>query len=356
MAPEHYNLEDMPKSEVVTIQYLRAVAAIGVVIFHIGEVFHFHLQFGATGVDVFFVVSGFIMWMVSRQREASASKFVKKRLVRIVPLYWLVTIFLATCAHLRPNLFPLDHPSTGHVLLSLLFLPHLGPDGELYPMVTQGWTLNYEMFFYFLFAVTLARFRKYQFYALTALLLGSILCGYLIHPSSPAGEAYTSPLLMEFLAGIYICRAWLDKTVLSRKAAWTAIAMGVAGITATYVLNAPLPRVIGSGVPAALIVLGAVSLEGRKSVPKIAVLKMLGDASYSIYLTHWFAWVAVSIGVAKLGGSLSLATYCVTICAAIIGGMATYVFVERPTSKFIARIADHPGKRIDKKLPWNIKH
>jgi exopolysaccharide production protein ExoZ len=193
------------RSEIMTIQYLRGVAAIGVVLLHIGECLHLHLQFGAAGVDLFFVISGFIMWMVSRQTEATPSTFVKKRLLRIVPLYWLVTIFLATCARLRPNLFPLDHPVTGHVPLSLLIIPHLAPDGTLYPVVGQGWTLNYEMFFYFLFAVTLAWSRTYQFYALNALLLGCILCGYLIHPSSPIGEAYTSPLLMEFFAGTYIC-------------------------------------------------------------------------------------------------------------------------------------------------------
>ena len=292
----------MRQSELMSIQYLRAIAAIGVVIYHIGELFARSYNFGGVGVDLFFVISGFIMWMVSRQREASPATFVKKRLLRIVPMYWSVTIFLAACAHLRPNLFPLDHPDISHVLLSLLFIPHPRPvDGSLLPLVSQGWTLNYEMFFYFLFALTLAWPRKYQFYALNAFILGCVSSGCILHPSSPVGLTYTSPLLIEFLAGIYICRAWVNKTVLSTKTAWTAIAMGVAGILATFVLYAPLPRFIGSGVPAAFIVLGAVSLESRGVILRLHWMKLLGDASYSIYLTHWLSSLAVSIIVGAPG-------------------------------------------------------
>lgn len=326
------------QSEIMSIQYLRAVAAIGVVIYHIGLLYSHMYTFGVTGVDLFFVISGFIMWMVSRKREASPATFVKKRLLRIVPMYWLITIFLATCAHLRPNLFPLDHPTTSHVLLSLLFIPHPAPiDGNILPLVSPGWTLNYEMFFYFLFAVTLAWARTYQFFVLNVLILGCVISGYLVHPSSPVGQAYTSPLLMEFLAGIYICRAWLNGTILSKTTALTAIALGVAGITAIYALHTQLPHCIGSGVPAALIVLGAVSLESRGVILNIRWLKVLGDASYSIYLTHWLAGLAISIIVAHLGGRLSPPIYLVSICAAIIGGVLAYVCVEIPMNRLLAK-------------------
>jgi exopolysaccharide production protein ExoZ len=328
------------RPELISIQYLRAVAAIAVVFYHIGSIFHLDLEFCGAAVDVFFVISGFIMWMVTRQKEASPSIFLKKRLLRIVPLYWLVTISLATCATLRPNLFPVDHPALGHVVLSLFFVPHLTPDGNLRPLVGQGWTLNYEMFFYFLFTMTMAAFRTYQFYVMNIILLACVVCGYLTHASSPAGIVYTSPLLMEFLAGIYICRAWLNNTVLSRATAWTAIALGIAGIMATfgaYVAHWPLPRIIGWGVPSALIVLGAVSLESRNRCPNIGWLKILGDASYSIYLTHYLVWLAVSIAVAKLGGSLSPAIYLVTICAATLGGVVTHVVVEKPMGRLLAR-------------------
>jgi exopolysaccharide production protein ExoZ len=351
---EDYDKGQMARhSEVLTIQYLRAVAAIAVVIFHIGLVLHLNLAFGAAGVDLFFVISGFIMWMVTRQRKATPLKFIRKRLLRIVPLYWLVTIFVAACASFRPNLFPLNHPTFQHILLSLLFIPHLSPDGGLFPLLNQGWTLNYEMFFYFLFALTLAGSRKYQFYALSAVLVGFLLCGYLVHPLSPIeetytppGETYTSPLLMEFLAGVYICRAWHDDKVLSRTTAWVAIALGVAGIGLTYCLRSELPRVIGWGIPAALIVAGAVSLEAAMTIRRIGFLKLLGDASYSIYLTHGLSWVAVSIAVVRLGGGnpygpqiypITVCAAVVAACAAVVGGIATYVFIEKPMGRLLSR-------------------
>ena len=168
-----------------------------------------------------------------------------------MPLYWLVTLFLTSFPRSwHPKLFPLDHPARLTCAGVTVIHPHLAPDGKSYPMVLQGWTLNYEMFFYVLFAVTLAWFRTCQFYALNALLLGCVLCGYLTHATSPAGVTYTSPLLMEFLAGIHICRAWQNNTLLSTTTSWTAIAIGVAGISVHDYFNFSLPRVLGSGVPA----------------------------------------------------------------------------------------------------------
>jgi exopolysaccharide production protein ExoZ len=104
-------------------------------------------------------------------------------------------------------------------------------------------------------------------------------------------------------------------------------------------------------VPAALIVFGAVSLESGNTVPTIRVLKILGDASYSIYMTHWFAWLAVSIVVAKLGGSLSLAIYFATIFVAIILGVATYVCVEQPMGRFLSRILATPASAAGMHTP-----
>src|SRR2546430_156431 len=118
------------------------------------------------------------------------------------------------------------------------------------------------------------------------------------HPSvTPAKLAYnglswsqspslfaTSPLLIEFLAGIYICRAWLANRVFGQKCAWIAVALGLASIAAKDFLDIQLPRVINSGLPATLIVFGAVSLERGNHVVEIRWLKYLGDSSYSIYL------------------------------------------------------------------------
>lgn len=328
--------EDRSNPEVLTIQYLRGVAAIVVVIFHIGQIFNHQYSFGATGVDIFFVISGFIMWMVSRKREVTPLIFIKKRLLRIVPLYWLIILIMVAGSLLRPNLFPQDHPTVKHVLLSIVFIPHFAPNGDIFPMVGQGWTLDFEMFFYLLFAISIAYFRKHQFYMLNAILLGSVVFGYFIPLHSPMGRVYTSPLLLEFLAGIYICQAWLNDKVLGTKFALLAIIFAVLGIIAVHSLGSPFPRFINYGIPAVLIVFGAVSLESKNTFPKIRLLKLLGDASYSIYLTHYLSWLVVSIILAKLSIGLNDATYLLTIFAAIIGGVLTYMYIEKPLSKFLS--------------------
>ncbi len=327
------HISDVKSSpEVLSIQYLRAIGAIMVVVYHIGQIFGHDYLFGAAGVDIFFVISGFIMWMISRKKEATPSIFIKKRLLRIVPLYWLVTLTLVTGALLRPNLFPLDHPTVTHVYLSLLFIPHIDPSGNVFPMITQGWTLNYEMFFYLIFSTSMVCSRKYQLYVLNTILLGCVIFGYFITLNSPIGKAYTSPLLLEFLAGIYICQAWLNNKILSIKTAYVALALGISVIVASYLifLTSPPPRLIVAGIPAVLIVSGAVSLEKRKKFPKIGLLKLLGDASYSIYLTHFLSWLAISIILAKLNIGLNTTVYILTIFVCIIGGVITYVCIEKP--------------------------
>jgi exopolysaccharide production protein ExoZ len=307
-----------------------------VVVFHIGEIFGHTYSFGANGVDVFFVISGFIMCMVTQNKEVSINMFLLKRVIRIVPLYWILTVSMAICAWLRPNLFPLDNPHFSHVILSMLFVPHEAPDGRVAPLITQGWTLNYEMFFYLVFATTLALNTAYRTIVLSIILVGLVCYGYLGTENSPIAITYTSPLLLEFLAGVYICRAWLNDTVLGKGNALIAIGMGVTCIAAAYCYKNHLPREIVSGIPAILIVFGAVSLERANFVPKVKTLKLLGDASYSIYLTHYLSWLVVSIVVAHLGIRLGQPIYGVTVLCGISLGVAVYYFIEKPISKLLS--------------------
>ena len=143
---------------VVPIQILRAVAAIAVVVSHAAQnldrfaiapnTSHFFVS-GAAGVDLFFVISGFVMVYASEPLFGSASgavTFLYHRIVRIVPLYWLATTFYVIVAVLLPGLGTAYPIRT--VAASFLFIPTLLPDGGIHPVVLQGWTLNYEMLFY----------------------------------------------------------------------------------------------------------------------------------------------------------------------------------------------------------------
>ncbi len=107
------------------IQYLRAVAALGVVVFHAAERTGTHFAIGAAGVDIFFVISGFIMWVLAGTRTTTPAAFLRERIERIVPLYWIVTGVMIQGALF--GLFPNLQLTPGYVLSSLFFIPAARP-------------------------------------------------------------------------------------------------------------------------------------------------------------------------------------------------------------------------------------
>jgi exopolysaccharide production protein ExoZ len=126
-----------------SIQYLRAVAALAVVLYHAGGLRHGDtFAVGAAGVDIFFVISGFVMWSTSSAHPQSAREFFIRRLARVAPMYWLLTLLLVAGALLVPAAFPRLKLETFHTTLSLLFIPARSPvnDQLLWPVLVQGWT------------------------------------------------------------------------------------------------------------------------------------------------------------------------------------------------------------------------
>src|SRR5262249_39672775 len=131
-----------------SLQALRAVAALSVVLYHIDFIGR-----GAFGVDIFFVLSGFIICHVT---AADRQHFLLKRLIRIVPLYWARTLVVCALALAAPRLLQTTSDSWMGLLKSLFFIPYEKESGRVYPVLFLGWTLNYEMFFYVVFSIALA--------------------------------------------------------------------------------------------------------------------------------------------------------------------------------------------------------
>src|SRR5262245_45669982 len=150
-------------SKLVLIQMLRALAALAIVFYHAQyDAETLAARFGlayqpsslmpwSAGVDVFFVISGFIMVHTSRKLFATAEGsrvFLGRRIARIIPIYWLLTTLYAALALLAPAVLNNDAPSLGEIVKSYLFIPFARPNGQIHPVLLLGWTLNYEMFFY----------------------------------------------------------------------------------------------------------------------------------------------------------------------------------------------------------------
>lgn len=321
------------------IQYLRAVAALGVVVFHAAERTGAHFAIGAAGVDIFFVVSGFIMWVIASDRSPSPSAFLRDRIERIAPLYWIATGVMVAGA--LAGLFPNMRLTAWHVFSSLSFIPSRSPStGEIWPVLVQGWTLNYEMFFYALFAMALFLPAKRRLVVLAAAFLGLVAAGWLAAPETPVFKTWTDPLLLEFLLGIGIGKAWLDGALPSPGIGAALIAVAIGGfafVGVTYVGFMPLVL----GPLAAALVGGVLTFERHARIPSFRPASYLGDASYSIYL-----WHAMAISVAaKLGSVLLLPkpiVFGIAIVSGVAVGVAAHEILEKPIAAFLK---DRRGRR-----------
>lgn len=141
------------REKFLTIQYLRGLAAALVLASHalLYPLVEPDLGFGRLGwlgVILFFVISGFIMVTVTGESRFSARDFLRRRFIRVVPMYWAATLIAALLALAVPHLFKTTVYDTGEVVLSLLFIPFYNPaSGGIHPLYKLGWTLNYEVFF-----------------------------------------------------------------------------------------------------------------------------------------------------------------------------------------------------------------
>jgi exopolysaccharide production protein ExoZ len=321
------------RSDFLSIQYLRGLAALGVLLYHASLRAGGAFGAGAAGVDVFFVISGFIMWTVSARRAAGPVDFLLRRAGRIAPLYWTVTLLVVGLDLLRPSLFPNMRLDPPHVILSLLFLPHRDPMGDIAPVIVPGWTLNYECFFYIVFALTLILPAGRRAWTLTAALGGLCLLGlFLPRGRWAAVDTYCDPLVLEFVAGAWLAKAAAGGRLGSSAAALAAIGAGVVILAVVAVTGADVrgwARLLYWGLPALLLVWGALSLEGAGRTPVLAPLKLLGDASYSIYLAHGLALSLAFKLIVGLGLPFA-AQLAVAAPFGVLAGLACYQLVERP--------------------------
>ena len=310
-----------PPKTLRSIQYLRGMAALAVAAMHTGWTYS---GIGAAGVDVFFVISGFIMVHVSG-REPQPGAFLRARALRIVPLYWLVT---AVALAVRQDA---DLP---RVLSSLAFWPHAGFDGRDYPVVIQGWTLDFEVFFYLCFAGSLLLPPARRLVALTAAFAGLILAGLALHPSNVAVKAYTSPMLLEFLAGAWLCWAWQREWIPSGWRGAMLAGVGVVAFAVQVHMEPSAWQCVTWGLPALLVVAGALGVEAGNRLPRIPGLLALGNASYALYLTHLLVQRPLLGVLHPLPAPIALP---IMLAVCVAAALATHWWVERPLTRMMHR-------------------
>jgi exopolysaccharide production protein ExoZ len=273
--------------KLVGVQYLRAFAAIAVLLYHVGEQYKLPFEIGAAGVDIFFVISGFIIWSTTSNSAVSMQDYFWKRLTRVLPLYWIVSGVTFASVSAKPAFFHDHDASLQNLFRSLVLLPRL-KDGEFHPVVLQGWTLSYEMFFYCLLGALMAVGIRWRLIGTCATLLVFVGIGRVFDLGYFG--AFAAPIILEFAAGVLIAYA-ANELKFSLSVSAMALLLAIVGFVASETLVVNWPRVLKWGVPAALLVIAAVGLEPWLRKHPVRVLVYFGDASYSIYL--WHAWIGV---------------------------------------------------------------
>ncbi|EIZ78463.1 capsular polysaccharide biosynthesis O-acetyl transferase [Novosphingobium sp. Rr 2-17] len=350
---------------IANIQVLRAVAALAVVVFHarnltpIGSWVSF--DFGNAGVDIFFVMSGFIIAHVTnRSTPLTVRSFLVRRAVRVVPLYWLLTLCVFTGGLIAPGLAGTGGvPVFADLIRSLAFVPYWNQAGAMLPVLFMGWTLNYEVFFYFAFALALPiRRGRLRLLAISLVLVALVLAGRLWHPASAPLVTYTDPLLMEFVAGMWLSQLYAAMPPRANPrpvllSAVVALATGFAVILFKDDLWPHAPRILAWGAPAVLIVGTALALDRLGLKLSSQPLMLLGDASYSLYLTHPLVIKAVTLvyrrlDIASSGVHLVMMLAACALC--IIVAVLVHLFIERPLMNALRRLL-LPQPAPSKKLP-----
>ncbi|WP_321948525.1 acyltransferase [Paraburkholderia sp. J10-1] len=350
----------MQKLKSLTV--LRAVAATTVIFFHImSPTGH---TFGEFGVDIFFVISGFVIALVLDNPELTAQRFLADRIARIVPLYWVLTFGVFVGALIAPELLNSTTADLGNLLKSLFFIPYRKESGQIFPMLFVGWTLNYEMLFYAVTAVSLIVMRRHRLLLTSALLLAIFCAAKASHSHGVFAAFYTNQRMFEFPLGILAYQLWKFgvriKLPLAGCMAIAAYAW-MAWINWHDLSNAPL---LYYGLPAFVLIASTLSLEsatGSGWVTRAAIF--IGNASYAIYLSHPYCVEAARKllpdaidgfdATAPLGVAL-------TMIVATAMGAALYQFVDWPLHRRARRLlhavpairlrrsrftgADHAGK------------
>ena len=324
-------MQDGSSEILSSIQILRGIAATMVVLYHLPDLIGLPSPtLLSGGVDLFFVISGFVITISSMGKRDDVRGFIWKRLLRIVPLYWLVTL-VAVLIWSLPSTRPVR---LDELMMSLLFIPYLDTaSGYLQPLLAVGWTLNLELFFYALFAATMFLRPAHQFVALTLIFALLAAAKSLPGPWGVFGF-YMTPLLLEFAAGMALALA-LPRLMSLPQLAGAALLLAGAVTLLLFGRSPDLPRELAQGLPAVLIVAGAVAIEPWLRSRPLAPLHALGDASYALYLTHLLVLAALRPVVV---GWPWWAAAALMLAACIVVAQAMYRLVEQPLLRWARTI------------------
>jgi len=308
----------MKNKKFLSLQYLRAVSILGVVYAHIS-----YSVIGILSVDILFVLSGFIILFIIDKKKYTFKKFLFSRIFRILPFYYIVMSLVLILGYAH-------EPNSKNIILSFLFI-----NPEI-PILEPGWTLQYEMFFYIVCAVSLIFIKEIKsiYFILSLILLGfGIFFNYFWYLE----KAYNH--LLEFWMGMsifFIIRKDLFKKINKIYIISILLLAFLFSIYYSYVLlsleDGRIPyRFIVYGIPAFLIVLCSLLYEKYNELKEYKILLLVGNASFSIYMSHM---IIIYLYSAYIDSGSSDFKNMVIILLSVLVGFFIYLYIEKPYINF----------------------
>ena len=344
-----------------SVQYLRGLGALIVVLYHSASQLQRYQsslhwpEWGAIAVDCFFVISGFIMWHMTAAKPMSFSEYWRKRIARSIPIYWAVTAFVVALMLIAPQLLSTSRFDATHVLTSFFLIPSLHPvlHTQFAPVVIPGWTFEYEIAFYALLSVCIFVPLRFRAASLILPILAMAALPAFVHSDSIYFTFYTQPLIIQFASGVFL--GWLlwQGVKLSPK---VCLALVIGGVAVLPFLPEPshvvpeigayhfmLARTLWYVVPAFAIVAGAVFFDAAEARQAWKVPALVGDASYSIYLTHPLVlpvitkiWIAAGIAALPVWNAPFVIA---AVTASVLAGIVCHLCLEMPLVRLANRVS-----------------
>ena len=330
------------------IQMLRAFAAVSVVIYHTNIILpHMRYYFGGYGVDVFFVISGYIMARILDPASGSSSDFfLRRRILRIVPPYWFFTICLFCIAYVAPQFMVSTHANGVELLKSLFFIPFLKENGYIRPILFVGWSLNFEMLFYLALAIALLIWKRHAAWGGCVLILLIMVACKPFAAHSVVASFYSRLKVIEFVFGVvcyYLCNAIPNETARAFRVPLTLLC-AACGIMLVLIqgfwTETFLNDTLSLGIFSFLLVGSACLLSQANWDIKISWIVLIGDASYILYLVHPYCELSIDRILGPRHPWLhtkSPAGALISVILSILVGILIHLYAERPTLRFLNR-------------------
>lgn len=338
-------------TKLYNIQILRAVAVLAVLFYHLKAVsykfytnidFPEFTSFGSGGVDLFFVISGFIIILVNHNKESGvkyAASFLLKRLIRIFPIYWVYSLSVLIVYLFYPNLVNNSQNGEINFLLSFFLIPH-----DTLPLLMVGWSLSYELYFYLLVTLMICFFKWIYFKYILFFILCTILVNvvYEIFENSISLNFLLNPYIIEFVIGAFVSYIYVISK--ERKLDYVCLIMLI--LTLGFLLYSydmrygyELKRVIIFGIPSTLLLIFALILKSQQNNFVGKYLSNIGEWSYSIYLSHILVINSLGILFDMLininNVFMDICKITLTVLFVILTGKISYEVFEKKMCSFL---------------------